>query len=112
VMVPTSGSGVIVAVFGRKGGSGKTTCAYNLAGALAARGWRCLLVDLDGQASLTRALCDEPVERDMGIGSRIMQFDRGVDDTIRRVGAHIDLIPGDQSINGAASPSPRILPGP
>jgi len=38
----------------------------------------------------------------MGIGSRIMQFDRGVDDTIRRVGAHIDLIPGDQSINGAA----------
>lgn len=92
--------GVIIAVFGRKGGSGKTTCAFNLAGALVARGWRCLLVDLDGQASLSRALSDEPVEQ--GIGSRIMQFDRGVDDIIRSVGDNLDLIPGDQSINGAA----------
>jgi chromosome partitioning protein len=102
VSVMTGGAGIIVAVFGRKGGSGKTTCAFNLAGALAALGWRCLLVDLDGQASLTRALQDEPVRPEMGIGSRIMQFDRGVDDTIRGVGERLDLIPGDQSINGAA----------
>jgi chromosome partitioning protein len=94
------GRGMIIAVFGRKGGSGKTTCAFNLAGALAANGWRCLLVDLDGQASLTRALSDEPVEH--GIGSRIMQFDRGVADIVRPVGPGMDLIPGDQSINGAA----------
>lgn len=102
VRLVTDGAGIIVAVFGRKGGSGKTTCAFNLAGALAALGWRCLLVDLDGQASLTRALQDEPVRHEMGIGSRIMQFDRGVEDTIRTVGERLDLIPGDQSINGAA----------
>lgn len=34
-----------IAVLGRKGGSAKTTTAYNVAGVLAAEGKRCLLVD-------------------------------------------------------------------
>lgn len=46
----------VLACINQKGGCGKTTTAVNLAGALAARGERMLLVDLDPQAHATLAL--------------------------------------------------------
>lgn len=54
-----------LAFVNQKGGCGKTTTAVNLAGALARRGERVLLVDLDPQAHATMALSiaveeDEP----------------------------------------------------
>lgn len=45
---------LIIAIAGRKGGSGKTTTALNLSGALTEDGRNVLLIDLDPQASLTR----------------------------------------------------------
>jgi len=45
-----------LALVNQKGGCGKTTLAVNLAGALAARGERVCLVDLDPQAHATMAL--------------------------------------------------------
>ncbi len=59
---------LIVAVVGRKGGSGKTTTALNLAGALAEDGRRVLLCDLDPQASLTRLVLGASVPVGEGIG--------------------------------------------
>jgi chromosome partitioning protein len=47
---------VIAAVASRKGGVGKTTLSVNLAAALARRGRRVLLVDLDSQASASLSL--------------------------------------------------------
>ncbi|MFT5051844.1 MAG: chromosome partitioning protein [Chlamydiales bacterium] len=47
---------VIIALMNQKGGCGKTTTAIHSAGALAARGERVLLVDLDPQAHATLGL--------------------------------------------------------
>lgn len=62
----------LLSLVNQKGGCGKTTTAVNLAGALAARGERVLLVDLDPQAHATMALgcalVDEPSIADVLLG--------------------------------------------
>jgi len=101
-----------IGVLGRKGGSAKSTTSYNLAGALALRGLHCLLVDLDSQASLTRALSDDPVPAEGGIGARIAEPSRGLRDIVRPISDRIDLIPGDRSIEVAAAALAQNPAGP
>src|SRR2546430_17638411 len=57
-----------IAVAMRKGGSGKTTTAVNLAAALALRKKRVLLVDLDPQANATVAVGINPVQAKLHVG--------------------------------------------
>jgi len=72
-----------IAIVNEKGGTGKTTCAVNLAAALGERGRRVLLVDLDGQAAASRWL--------------------GVEADVRLVGA--------LRAGGGLRPIPDVVPG-
>ncbi len=92
-----------VGVAGRKGGSGKSTTANSLAAALTIEGLRCLLIDLDSQASLTRALSDQPVGPFEGIGSRMYDPSRGLADAVRPILPGLSLVPGDRSIEATAN---------
>ncbi|MHC4473826.1 MAG: AAA family ATPase, partial [Planctomycetota bacterium] len=85
-----------ISVVNQKGGVGKTTTAFNLAGALVLEGRRVLVVDLDAQASLTTSFGLEPAS------FKRTSHDLLVDDEVKAAAvvshtAHdgLDLIPAD-----------------
>ena len=91
-----------------KGGVGKTTLAINLAGALAERGKRTLLVDVDPQGAATAAAGLGPSEPSLydvlmgGVAARDAIVASGV--------ANLDVLPADLDLAGAEIGLPR-LPG-
>ncbi len=70
-----------VVVLNPKGGSGKTTLAFNLAGYIASTGRKVALVDMDRQGSSTRWLQNRAAEHSeiRGIGCAALEEDRNGD---------------------------------
>lgn len=52
---------IIISIVNRKGGTGKTTTAINLAGALSVRNYSVLLIDCDSQANATMGVGITPI---------------------------------------------------
>src|SRR6266852_1681716 len=95
-----------IAVINQKGGVGKTTTAVNLAAALATRGKRVCVLDLDPQAHATAHLGIEPDDKsssmyDVLVNSRpLAEVRRQAGDHLWVAGSHIDLAAAEVELAG------------
>ena len=78
-----------------KGGVGKTSLVANLAGQLAAAGYRCLLVDLNRQANLADDLGFRDDDRDDQGAALLMSIIGGTPvEPVRDIRPGLDVVPG------------------
>lgn len=73
----------IIAFFNQKGGTAKTTSTLNVGAALAERGQRVLVLDLDPQASLTMALGVDVAALDTSVYDLLLDETIGIADVVQ-----------------------------
>src|SRR3954467_13625288 len=91
----------VVALTNQKGGVGKTTTAVNLAGELARRNQRVLLIDCDPQGNATTSL--GVAKRDLAATTyEVLMGLSSAEDAIRPTGrSDYDIIPASEHLAGA-----------
>jgi chromosome partitioning protein len=92
----------VISVVNQKGGVGKTTTVFNLAGCLAYRGRRVLAVDLDAQANLTTSFGVDPDTIPLSSEDLLTNDAIGLDQVVRATEFEgLDLVPADIRLAGA-----------
>jgi chromosome partitioning protein len=91
----------VIALANQKGGVGKTTTAVNLAGELAKRGRRVLLIDSDPQGNATTSLGVNKSALQATTYDLLLAHVTPTESMVSTERAHYDLVPTDQDLAGA-----------
>lgn len=85
----------------QKGGVGKTTTSLSLGVALAQRGAKVLLIDIDPQANLTQGLGIDPADLEYSVYEVLLNSQHGTSFATVTTDSGVDLVPSTLALAGA-----------